>query len=156
MVKTKIATVAILVVTFSALFVLLVTIQKKPRVPTFSDLPEGVVYVSHPHEEREALAREKIPMTHYATPEAIAAGGPIFGTVGYRIVAVEYEIPSSNILERSVGTSFSGYLLNQPSLKGFPIDHMHISEKENVKKSYDIHFMLISHEEEERNGIYCE
>lgn len=95
-------------------------------------------------------------MAHYATREAAAAGGPIFGTVGYRIVAVEYEIPSSSISERSVGTSFPGYLLNQPNLNGFPVDHMHISEKEYEGKSYDVHFMLISHEEEERNGIYCE
>lgn len=137
-----------------------------PRGPTLADLPPGAVYTPHPDEEKQALELGKLPMMHYATPEAIRRGGPIFGAVGYRIVSIEYEIPAEAIGERSVGLDFPGYLLALPELRGVPVDHFHVSRHpEHLAGAdahaheggvYSIHFMLIPHEEELRQGIVCE
>ncbi|MBI2025599.1 hypothetical protein HYT04_02325 [Candidatus Kaiserbacteria bacterium] len=133
---------------------------------TIRDLPPGVRYVSHPGEEAQAQEAGKVVMQHFGTPEAIKAGGPVYGVLGYRVVAVEYEIPVHKIPKKTVGQEFPGYLLDLPELRGLTYDHFHISAQEEGLTheeggtprdgTYSIHFMFISHEEELSFGLVCE
>lgn len=137
---------------------------------TLGDLPKEAVFVPHPEDDAEAKRLGKIPMAHYATPEATAAGGPVYGSFGYGIVAVEYEISVSAIGVRAVGGSLPGYLLAIPEAiaaeKNIPYDHFHVgisqhkhteeeTENEEDRQIMIIHFMLIPHEVEEEQGLYC-
>lgn len=129
---------------------------------TIKDLPKDARYSRHPSEELEAETSGKIVMSHYVTPEAMQAGGPIYGIMGYRIVSIEYEIPVREIPTKTVGQEFSGYLLNLPEFKNIRYDHFHISSQKHGLAShsdqeiYSIHFMLIPHEEELSFGLVCE
>ena len=133
---------------------------------SIEDLPEGVQYVRHPGEEEQALEEGKTVMQHYGTPETVRNGGPIYGVLGYRVVSLEYEIPTDSIPSKTVGQSFPGYLLDLPELKNLRYDHFHISRQEEglahaegeVSRgdTYAIHFMFIPHEEELRFGLVCE
>src|SRR3989344_9160138 len=97
---------------------------------TVEDLPEGTAYIFHPEDEAEARRLEKIPMAHYATPEAMREGGPTYGAFGRQIVAIEYELPLSNLGVRAVGQSASGQLLALPEIhalgKEIHYDHFHV------------------------------
>lgn len=128
------------------------------KIYTIEDLPVGAESVEHAHETAEAEEAEQISMDHYATPEALEIGGPIFGVIGYRIVSVEYELKASDIPSKTVGQAFEGYLLNLPDYAGIAYDHFHISshEEESGETEYSIHLMLIPHEEELSIGLVCE
>lgn len=139
---------------------------RAPRSLTIEDLPEGVQYVRHPGEEEQALEAGKTVMQHYGTPDAIRKGGPTYGILGYRVVSLEYEIPTGSIPSKTVGQTFPGYLLDLPELKDLRYDHFHISRQEeglahaagevSHEDTYAIHFMFIPHEEELRFGLVCE
>lgn len=136
----------------------------EPRVPTIESLPKDAVFIEHDDHTEEAEGG-RTPLRHYATPEDLERGGPIYGTFGYRIVAVEYEIPVSTIGERPVGEKGSGsrLILNvpeRPELKHLRYDHFHIGRTHikvngNEEEAYSIHFMLIPHEKEESYGLAC-
>ena len=133
---------------------------------TVHDLPAGGEYVRHPGEEEQAAATGKTVMRHYGTPEAVRAGGPVYGVLGYRVVSVEYEVPADKVPTKTVGEAFPGYLLDLPELKGLRYDHFHISVQEEGLahaagetthgETYSIHFMFIPHDEELRFGLVCE
>ena len=129
---------------------------------SIKDLPKDANYARHPSEESEAETSDKIVMSHYGTPSAIKAGGPIYGVMGYRVVSIEYEIPIEEIPTKTVGQEFSGYLLNLPEFKNIRYDHFHMSSQKhglashNEKEIYSIHFMLIPHDEELSFGLVCE
>lgn len=141
------------------------------RVPlTLDDLPTGAAFLPHPEDDEEAKRLGKIPMAHYATPEAAQAGGPVYGAFGYGIVAVEYEIPVGSIGVREVGGGLPGHLLALPEAiaaeKNISYDHFHVgisqhkhteeeTENEEDHQILIIHFMLIPHEVEEEQGLYC-
>ena len=104
-------------------------------------------------------------MEHYATPEAVKNGGPIYGVYGYTIVSVEYEIPESKIGIRMVGKEFPGWGL-APRFFGLVnsvpfYDHFHVGLKDpaesdaSSEKIYRIHFMFLSHDEELNIGLSC-
>ncbi|MDO8589747.1 MAG: hypothetical protein Q7R69_00550 [bacterium] len=158
---------------FLALLVVMVfiSIKQKPTVRTLTleDLPEGVIHVAHVHPEAEVARDENGQpigeMHHYAMPEAVKNSGPIYGVYGYRIVSVEYEIPESKIGLRMVGKEFPGWGLAS-SFFGFinsvpPYDHFHVGLKDKQKtsaatgKTYRIHFMFLSHDEELKIGLSC-
>ena len=139
------------------------------RTLTLEDLPEGVIHMSHVHPEAEITRNENGESTgemeHYATPEAIQNGAPIYGVYGYRIVSVEYEIPESKIGLRMVGKEFPGWGL-APSFFGLtnsvPLyDHFHVGLKDKLEtgvtigETYRIHFMFLSHDEELKIGLNC-
>ncbi|PIT86659.1 MAG: hypothetical protein COU33_01890, partial [Candidatus Magasanikbacteria bacterium CG10_big_fil_rev_8_21_14_0_10_43_6] len=144
---------------------------KKVTSLSLDDLPTEAIFVPHPEDEEEAERLGKVPMVHYANPEAIRNGGPVYGTFGYRIVAVEYEIPFESVGIREVGDESSGYLLSIPELiaqdKNISYDHFHIgisqhadehgveNEHKDTNENLIIHFMLIPHEEEVAMGLYC-
>lgn len=141
------------------------------RTLTLDDLPKEAVFIEHPDDVAEAQLAGGIAMRHYATPEAMKAGGPMYGTMGYRIVAIEYEIPVHSVKERPIGKEFAGWKLMLDTLDGVRYDHFHIgvttqkhtageatnseSHLENGGGTYLIHFMLISHEEEVAYGLVC-
>lgn len=141
------------------------------RAPlTLDDLPAEAVFLPHPEDDAEAKRLGKISMAHYATPEAAQAGGPVYGTFGYGIAAVEYEIPLDSLAIRTVGDTSPGQLLDIPEIrtaaKTIPYDHFHVGisqhrhAEEETENSDDhqiliIHFMLIPHEVEEEHGLYC-
>ncbi|MEX2013997.1 MAG: hypothetical protein WD896_01430 [Parcubacteria group bacterium] len=139
------------------------------RTLTLEDLPQDVIPVAHVHSEAEITRNENGEptgeMEHYATPEAIQNGGPIYGVYGYRIVSIEYEVPESKIGLRMVGKEFPGWGL-APSFFGLtdsaPLyDHFHVGLKDEheagitVGKTYRIHFMFLSHDEELKIGLSC-
>lgn len=137
---------------------------------TRADLPKGAIFVPHMHpdegQELDANGQPKRDMEHYATEEAIKNGGPIYGVYGYRIVAIEYEIPESRIGVRPVGKDFPGWDISA-SFLGFrtpvPYEHVHIGIKQKEdedgenkhEKTYLIHYMLLSHDEELKIGLNC-
>ena len=140
---------------------------------TIDDLPAGAVFMPHPEDDAEAERLEKIAMAHYATPEARERGGPVYGSYGYGIVAIEYEIPLASLGIRAVGDKLPGHFLAFPEIlalgKHISYDHFHIAisqhhhgeTPEHEERESDeaerliIHFMLISHEQEETMGLYC-
>lgn len=130
----------------------------KARIFTIEDLPVGAESVEHAHETAEAEEAEQISMKHYATPEALGKGGPIFGAIGYRVISVEYEFRATDIPHKTVGQEFPGYLLNIPGYENMNYDHFHISshDAESGEIEYSAHFMLIPHEEELGLGLVCE
>ena len=153
------------------LVVVFVSTKETPTVRTLTleDLPQDVIHVAHVHPEAE-IARDEhgeptSEMEHYATPEAIQNGGPIYGVYGYRIVSVEYEIPESKIGLRMVGKEFPGWGL-APSFFGLTNsvpshDHFHVGLKDKLEaeavmeETYRIHFMFLSHDEELKTGLSC-
>lgn len=156
------------------LFWLIFSLPQKPPVLTLDYLPKGVAFIDHPEDAALAEKTGGVAMTHYATPEALEHGGPIFGTLGYRIISIEYEIPASKVGNRMVGRQDSaGENLIIESLKqksSLPYNHFHlgIAEEEHSHHNnrppnidphddtmYVIHFMLISHEEEVGWGLVC-
>lgn len=150
---------------FILLLVSVIPMQFSKTIPsalTLEDLPPDAKYARHPEEESEAQGAEKIVMRHYATPSALKAGGPIYGLMGFKVVAIEYEIPAAQIPTKTVGQEFPGYLLRLPEFQNIPYDHFHISFQEHGLASYpgqgvySIHFPLISHEEELKFGLVCE
>lgn len=134
---------------------------------TRADLPEGAVLIWHHHPLQPLAPGEesKVEMEHFATHKAIENGGPIYGVYGYRIVAIEYEVPIAGIGVRPVGDedpgfALSRFLLQVPKVPTY--DHVHIGRAENhdaagghATHAYLIHFMLISHDEELKIGLSC-
>ena len=169
-------------VTLFTLAVILAAFLFKPHQGTgriaFPELPEGVVFIEHPEDERIAREKGGVAMKHYATPEALAAGGPIYGVLGYSIVSIEYEIPLDKIGARPVGEPDDpGMLLNIEDFakqENIPYDHFHIGtahahggtrEEHTDDHDHDhnqteeevllIHFMLIPHETAVAYGLTC-
>ena len=154
------------------LLVVILVLTKKTlavRTLTIEDLPKGVIPVEHVHPETEITRDENGQptgeMDHYATPEAIKNGGPIYGVYGYRIVSIEYEIPELKIGLRMVGKEFPGWGL-APLFFGLidstpSYDHFHVGLKDthevktSTGKTYRIHFMFLSHDEELGIGLSC-
>lgn len=139
------------------------------KIFTIEDLPAGAESVEHAHETTQAEEAEQISMKHYATTESLATGGPIFGVIGYKIVSIEYEIKASDVPAKTVGQKFGGYLLRISGYGNIAYDHFHISvhdeslqaniddeHKNERERTYSIHFMLITHEEELGLGLVCE
>ena len=93
---------------------------------TIDDLPKGAVFVSHDHDLKEVKLTGGVAMRHYATPEAAKAGGPIYGTMGYRIVAIEYDVKSDMIVNKAVGKEFPGWKLLIENSDKFKYDHFHV------------------------------
>ena len=170
----KLPAIAILGVITTAVFLAGVLYEREKHVYltlTLDNLPKEAVLVEHPEDVAEAKLAGGIAMRHYATPEAMKAGGPIYGTMGYRIVAIEYEIPAKMVKERTIGKESAGWKLVLNKLGGIRYDHFHIgfteqkhamgdeadshSHSENGGGAYLIHFMLISHEEEIAYGLVC-
>ena len=144
--------------------------HKRPAL-TRADLPTGVTFIKHEHpsdgeEELDADGNPKAEMEHWGTPEAVKSGGPIYGVYGYSIVAVEYQIPASQIGSRTVGKDFAGWDLSD-SGQGFaspiPYDHFHIGimdipddgHEHTHEETYIVHYMLLPHAEELKIGLSC-
>ncbi len=141
-----------------------------PLFLTRDDVPRGAVFMKHVHsnegQELDEQAHQKGETEHYATPEAIKNGGPIYGVHGFAIVAIEYEISETEIGTRPVGKDFPGWALGNLLLKfknPIPYDHFHIGIKEDTEvgvgaesnKKYLIHFMLLPHKQELELGLSC-
>ncbi|MAF59473.1 MAG: hypothetical protein QF858_00970 [Candidatus Pacebacteria bacterium] len=150
---------------------------------SFEKVPEDVVFLRHEEDERIAEEEGGVAMLHYATPEAIENGGPIYGRLGHTIVSIEYEIPIDSIGERPIGKEGEGgfdlIIEELAEDKNIVYDHMHIgianshtggehqddghNHEHNSSQSlqgeggdvYLLHFMLISHEDEVRYGLTC-
>lgn len=145
------------------------TLAPRPvQILTIDDLPAGAILIDSP--DTAAIAQEagSNAMFYYATPDALKAGGPIFGTFGYRIVSISYEIPIHELTSRPTGNPLPGGRLALEGLGEIPYDHFyvravpkearHANTAMNTNSSGDmllIHFMLISHEEEVADKLAC-
>jgi hypothetical protein len=139
---------------------------------TRENIPHDAVFVDHHHDAKELdeSGQPKGEMEHWATPEAMQRGGPIYGIYGYSLVSIEYEVGDSEMGAHAVGKEFPGWNLSSTFL-GFktlvPYDHFHIgiinddhaegaSTTPHVhEKKYRIHFMLLPHSEELKIGLNC-
>ncbi len=169
----KLLTITVLGVIVTALILAGVLYEREKhvyRTLTLDDLPKEATFIEHPEDAAEAKLAGGIAMRHYATPGAMKTGGPIYGTMGYRIVAIEYEIPANSVKERPIGKESAGWKLVLDKLGDIRYEHFHISftkqehtagdETDPAAHSentgvYLIHFMLISHEEEIAYGLVC-
>lgn len=147
-------------------------VQHPNKLLTLDDLPKEAIFIRHPEDEEIASQTGGIAMRHYATLEDAKTGGPIYGTMGYRIVSIEYEITEELVKKRPIGQDFAGWKLTIEKMKHAHYDHFHIGiinahhpyfhsdydkgPRNNVGENiYLIHFMLISHEEEKAYGLVC-
>lgn len=161
--------IAGVVVLFAITLIMVIFIQQRERLygktATLADLPKEAIRITHRDEDMQSSDDETMVMQHYGAREAIEAGGPIYGTMGYRIVSVEYEVPANMLPEKAIGQIAKGYLLKLPEFRTMQYDHFHISyhpestmvvAQSRHEPVYSIHFMLIPHEEELLFGLVCE
>lgn len=132
------------------------------RILTTDDLPNGAILVDFPAAVAITQETGGNAMFYYATPDALKTGGPIFGTFGYKIVSIVYEIPVRELTSPPMGNLPPGGRLTLNGLGVIPYDHFYarivpggaqrtdtaVSKFSSSGDVLLIHYMLISREEE--------
>lgn len=133
------------------------------EIMTMAHLPKDAIFIEHREDEELAQKIGGVAMQHYASPEALRNGGPIYGILGYRVVSIEYKIPASAIKERTGDLQFEGWKLAIAKSEQLHFDHFHIGphhdDSPDMGRSTDpvylIHFMLVPHSFERDFGLIC-